>query len=137
MTGTRITCIASQGATEVFPWSSLATADLVEQARVETLAWIKRLRLVPYGAVSMRERFTYRDDSLWWFTELYLQKMRQLDQAVLTLLALDAARAHHAPARRNVDTADAAPAAAARAVCAARGVPVEVRGGAQAPPLSR
>ena len=27
----------------------------------------------------MRERFTYRGDSLWWFTELYLHKMRRLD----------------------------------------------------------
>ena len=28
----------------------------------------------------MRQRFTYRDDSLWWFTEIYLHKMRQLER---------------------------------------------------------
>jgi hypothetical protein len=36
------------------------------------------LRLTPYDDVSMRERFTYRGDSLWWFTELYLHKMRRV-----------------------------------------------------------
>ena len=49
----------------------------------------------------MRERFTFRGDSLWWFTELYLQKMRRLDTAVAGVLALEARlRRHvHAPAR--------------------------------------
>ena len=52
----------------------------------------------------MRERFTYRGDSLWWFTELYLHKMRRLDTAVAVTLALEALRARDAPrasARRH------------------------------------
>jgi hypothetical protein len=68
----------------------------------------------------MRERFVYRGDSLWWFTELYLQKMRQLDRAVLTVLALDAARAQHAPARIVVDGADAATPRLRGPLCRAR-----------------
>ena len=112
MNNTRVTCISAQGAEHELSFTALATPDLVDRARTETNAWIKRLRLVPYGGVSMRERFRYRDDSLWWFTELYLQKMRQLDQAVLTVLALDHARAQHAPARLVVTAADAATIAA-------------------------
>ena len=67
----------------------------------------------------MRERFTYRDDSLWWFTEIYLHKMRRLERAVAIILALEAARDRHAPARIEIGEADdvarAAGAAFARA----------------------
>jgi len=133
MTPIRVTCVSAQGLEREQSFASLVSPAVAEQARVDTIAWIKRLRLVPYGDVSMRERFCYRDDSLWWFTELYLHKMRQLDQAVLTVLALDAVRAQQAPARLVITGADAATAAAARAFSAARGVPVELRGGATAP----
>ncbi len=144
MAGPRLTLYSAQGASRRVPFADLVTPELAEHARVDTNAWIKRLRLVPYapdprsghgaGTQTMRERFVYRGDSLWWFTELYLQKMRQLDRAVLVVLALDAARAHHAPARLVIEGADAATAAAARAFGAARGVTVDVPGGAPAPP---
>ena len=134
MTETRVISISAQGAERVSSLGELVTPDVADRARADTNAWIKRLRLVPYGGVSMRERFRYRDDSLWWFTELYLQKMRQLDQAVLTVLALDSAQAQYAPARLAISGADAATAAAARAFGAARGIPVDLRGGAPAPP---
>src|SRR5882724_7150695 len=77
-------------------------AGAQETARVETNRWIKRLRLVSYDGRSMRERFTYRGDSLWWFTELYLHKMRQLEEAVSVVLALDAAASQHAPHRIEI-----------------------------------
>ena len=44
------------------------------------IAWIKRLRLVRTTAASRcASGSRIRGDSLWWFTELYLHKMRQLD----------------------------------------------------------
>ena len=127
MSKSRITFVSAQGAEREVPLSSLVTPELADRARAETNAWIKRLRLVPYGGVSMRERFQYRNDSLWWFTELYLQKMRQLDQAVLTVLALDNARDQFAPARIVVKAAGATTAVAARAFGASRGLPVDLR----------
>src|SRR5688572_27356291 len=130
----RVICVSAQGAERDMSLSSLVTPDLAERARADTNAWIKRLRLVPYGGVSMRERFRYRDDSLWWFTELYLQKMRQLDQAMLTVMALDAACEQHAPARLIVKAAGGATASAARAFGAARNLSVELRGGEPAKP---
>ncbi len=133
MAGTQVTCISTGGATRVLPFTALVTPALAERARDETNAWIKRLRLVPYDTVPMRERFRYRDDSLWWFTELYLQKMRQLDQAVLTVLALDAAQAEYAPARILIDAAGTATATAARAFSAARGLPIDLSSGGAGP----
>jgi len=133
MSASELTITSGSGETLVLPWSTLATAVVHAQARVESNAWIKRLRLVPYGDVPMRDRFTYRGDSLWWFTELYLHKMRRLETAVVTVLVLDAVRARHAPARLALSGADATTAAAGRAWGAARGVIVATPG---APPLS-
>ena len=52
---TSLTLTSGGGETLVLPWSSLATADVRAHARVESNAWIKRLRLVPYGDVPMRD----------------------------------------------------------------------------------
>jgi hypothetical protein len=124
---TTVTLVGRGGAAERRPLSALMTADLREQAREESYQWIKRLRLVSYDGASMRERFTYGGDALWWFTELYLHKMRRLDTAVATILAL--ARVHEAfdPARIVLDSAVDAAREAALAFGRAHGVPVEAR----------
>ena len=123
----KITCVTPQGRRLEHDRASLLTPAVREAARVETNHWIKRLRLVRYGSQTMRERFTYRRDSLWWFTELYLHKMRRLDAAVETVLALGAARDLGAGSL-TVDTPDPAVRDAAAAFGRARGVPIEVRG---------
>ena len=122
-----------QGRTRTATLPELLEARGREQARVEANRWIKSLRLAPYDGVPMRQRFHYRGDSLWWFTELYLHKMRRLDTAVAVILALDAARDAEAPARVVVHTDDYAAREAAAAFGAARRVPVEVRGANRAP----
>mgnify|MGYP002628839009 CR=1 FL=1 len=134
MADTHIICVSGTGIERRQSLGALITPALAEQARADTNAWIKSLRRVPYGGLTMRNRFRYRDDSLWWFTELYLQKMRQLDGAVLTVLALEHAQADDAPARLIIEGADATTAAAALAFGAAHGVPTDIRGGAGAPP---
>lgn len=128
MSAPRVTCVSSGGAVQSPAWTELATPLLADAVRSDANAWIKRLRLVSYGEQAMRARFTYRGESLWWFTELYLHKQRQLDAALLTVRALDAARAQHAPARVVVSGASWAVAAAARAWGAARSVPVDTPG---------
>ena len=89
MSGATVTCFTSQGHEIHTDIASLLSPELRETARAEANQWIKRLRLVPYGDRTMRERFVYQGDSLWWFTELYLHKMRKLDRAVSVTLALD------------------------------------------------
>ena len=124
----RFTLTSAQGRTRSAALSDLLDAAGREEARSATIRWIKSLRLAPFAGVPMRQRFHYRGDSLWWFTELYLQKMRRLDSAMTVILALEAAHDAHAPARIIVETDDYAASAAARAFGAARRIPVDVRG---------
>ena len=131
-----ITSLSSQGRRVTSDRSALLTPALRETARVETNRWIKRLRLVRYGAASMRERFSYRGGSLWWFTELYLHKMRRLESAVETILALDHARAAGA-AGFVVETRDEASRQAAAAFGVARGIPVSFEGVPSTPEAHR
>jgi hypothetical protein len=125
---TTIECRSGQGRTRSSEIDALLTADRRERARVDANAWIKSLRLAPYDGRSMRERFTYRGDSLWWFTELYLHKMRRLDTAVEAALALDAAVEAESPASLAVTSSDAVVRHVATAFGAARRLPVDVQG---------
>ena len=128
MSAATVICYTAQGHEIRTDIATLLTPQLREATRVEANRWIKRLRLVRYGNQTMRERFVYQGDSLWWFTELYLHKMRKLDRAVSVTLALDAARERHAAVRLAVETADLVTRDAAHAFGRARGVPVETRG---------
>jgi hypothetical protein len=62
----------------------------IERAAVGAAGWIKALRGLTVDGVPLRERFTYRGDSLWWFAELYLHKQGVIDQLWRTALALEA-----------------------------------------------
>jgi Capsule polysaccharide biosynthesis protein len=128
-----LTCVSPQGHETRVDLASALSPELGDAARVEANAWIKRLRLVPFDGRGMRERFTYRGDSLWWFTELYLHKGRRLDTAVAVTLALDAAREQHAPSRLIVETDDLVVRHTAEAFGRARGLPVEIRGAVTSP----
>jgi hypothetical protein len=123
----KITCISTHKRVTC-DRAALLTPALREAARVETNAWIKRLRLVRYDGTIMRERFTYRNESLWWFTELYLHKRRQLDEAVETILALGAAQESGA-LEFNVGTSDRAGRLAAVAFGQATGSRVTLQPG--------
>jgi hypothetical protein len=90
--------------------------------------WIKRLRLVSYDGVSMRQRFRYRGDSLWWFTELYLHKSKRLDVAVSTVLALESARDQYQPTRMSVQSGDPDVRDAAEAFGRSRNIAMELQG---------
>src|SRR5262245_39870895 len=123
-----VTCKTPQGRRIVTDLSSALSAAAREQTRIDANHWIKSLRLAPYGGTSMRERFTFRGDSLWWFPELYLHKMRRLDTAVSTILALEAIKDAHQPVRLIVETADPTIRVAARAFGDASGTSLEVDG---------
>ncbi len=131
---TTITCVSAQGATWRVPAAVVHDPRRRDRAREATIAWIKRLRLVSYDGEPMRTRFTYRGDSLWWFTELYLHKMRQLDVAVETVLTLAAVREAHAPASLLVETTSDAVRDAALAFGDAHRIGVTVSG---VPPATR
>ena len=133
MTRASITCVSREGRTVTGALESFLTPARRDAVRSDANAWIKRLRHARYDGASMRDRFQYRGDSLWWFTELYLHKTRRLETAVGTIAALDAACEAHDPARLVVDSSDSAVADSARAFGAARRRAVEVRGAGTTP----
>jgi hypothetical protein len=130
MTGATLTCVSRNGRTLEVALDDCLTPAHRESVRSDANAWIKRLRLADFGGVSMRDKFTYRGESLWWFTELYLHKMRRFEAALATVTALDAAVAQHQPAHLVVTSSASAVREAARAFGSARRGSVEVPGGA-------
>jgi hypothetical protein len=45
-----------------------------ERATIDAIAWIKSLRDARVDGQRLRQRFTFRGDSLWWFAELYCKQ---------------------------------------------------------------
>jgi hypothetical protein len=68
-----------------------------EQAAVAAHAWIKELRLVSVDGQPFRRRFLFRDDSLWWFAELYLHKQQVILEIFRTIAALERLIARETP----------------------------------------
>ncbi len=60
-----------------------------EHATVDAITWIKGLRHARVEGVPLRHRFTFRDDSLWWFAELYLHKQQVILSLFRALTALE------------------------------------------------
>lgn len=74
---------------------ALLTPAAVDAAEHAANAWVKALRHARVDGVPFRDRFTLRGDSLWWFAEIYLHKMRVVSRAhrvIAALGALDAER---------------------------------------------
>jgi len=61
-----------------------------ERAAADALAWIKDLRRARVDGQSLRQRFTFRGDSLWWFAELYLHKQQVVVHLFRGIAALQA-----------------------------------------------
>jgi hypothetical protein len=59
-----------------------------ERAHHAAYAWIKSLRHLPIDGIPFRDRFRAREDSLWWFTELYLHKQQTILDVHRTIFAL-------------------------------------------------
>ncbi|MCU0256965.1 MAG: hypothetical protein MUF60_09480 [Vicinamibacterales bacterium] len=62
------------GAERTVPLAGALDATAAERAHADAIAWVKALRHARVDGASLRDRFTCRGDSLWWFTELYLHK---------------------------------------------------------------
>jgi hypothetical protein len=60
-----------------------------EAAVTDAHAWIKSLRHARVDGQPFRRRFTFRDDSLWWFAELYLHKQQVVLAIFRTIAALE------------------------------------------------
>jgi hypothetical protein len=97
----------------------------LEQADVEANRWIKRLRHARVDGAALRDRFTHRGDSLWWFAELYLHKRRVITRAHRAIAALESLADADPRARWVVDGSDHVVGCLAHAVAVRRGVACE------------
>jgi hypothetical protein len=90
-----------------------------EDAAVQARGWIKALRHARVDGEPLRRRFTFRGDSLWWFTELYLHKTGAIATITATIAAIQALLDRENPASvslvRGNDAARLIVAQAARA----------------------
>ena len=86
--------------------SSYLDADAQERATADALRWIKHLRNLRVDGDTFRNRFTYRDDSLWWFSEIYLHKQRLVESIFKTSASLEALSAQEQPRSLNLDSGD-------------------------------
>lgn len=110
------------GRTAIVDLEALVTGDRAERAASEAIAWIKSLRHASVEGQTLRDRFTYRGDSLWWFAELFLHRERQVDRWHRAALALEALCAQDRPDALGVEAPDRVlaqlvPQAAARHGC--------------------
>jgi hypothetical protein len=110
------------GRVEVVDLDALVVGDRAERAATDALAWIKSLRHAVVDGQTLRDRFTYRGDSLWWFAELFLHREGRVDLWHRTALALDVLCAEQQPAAIGVAAPDRVlallvPQAAARHGC--------------------
>ncbi len=64
--------------------------DEAERADLDANVWVKSLRHARVDEVPLRARFRYRDDSLWWFAELFLHKHGDTAGIHRRIRALDA-----------------------------------------------
>ncbi|MEO7272750.1 MAG: hypothetical protein ABIX28_15395 [Vicinamibacterales bacterium] len=93
-----------------------------EAAAQAANAWIKSLRHLLVDGVPLRRRFTHREDSLWWFAELYLHKQQVVLQLFQTIVALDAVLAREGPSAIEVAEGDRLVRTVAARFARARGV---------------
>lgn len=85
---TSIEYVTSAGARHTTLSALLGPED--EEAAFEAeYRWIKALRWLDVDGVPLRRRFTVRDDSLWWFAELFLHKQQNILKTCRALIALD------------------------------------------------
>jgi hypothetical protein len=130
-----VICRTAMGAETRVALAQALDAEAIERAHVEANAWIKALRQARVGAASFRDRFSYRDDSLWWFAELYLHKVGRVTLWHAAIAALSRVIALHTPASIDLATPSPTLAGIGREMARLRGV--SWRGPVTLPPAWR
>ena len=97
-------------------------ADAVERATVSAIEWIKQLRYARVEGRTLRQSFTSRGDSLWWFAELYLHKQQVISQIFRTLAALETVAEREQPRTLQCKTGGALTREIVARFAAARGL---------------
>lgn len=94
--------IASASGTRDVALADYLDAQGEERAVASAYRWIKTLRQLEVDRMPLRERFTFRGDSLWWFAELYLHKTEVVRELFRITVALEALVARERPGAISV-----------------------------------
>jgi len=97
-------------------------ACMAETAERDANRWIKSLRHAVVDGIPLRDRFTYRGDSLWWFAELYLHKLHVAASILRAVFALEGLIVREGPAALMVVSGDEVLRAMAPLVAARHGI---------------
>jgi Capsule polysaccharide biosynthesis protein len=106
-----------------------------ERATIDSIAWIKSLREARVDGLRLRQRFTFRGDSLWWFAELYLHKQQVITELFRALTALETLVDRDRPGAMHFVRGGGIVQGLAPQVAAARGIAYHGPGGFRRPAL--
>lgn len=79
MTDDALLLIETAGGSRQVRLGDYLSLDEIEQADRDAIDWIKRVRTADIKGRPLRDALTYRGDSLWWFVEIYLHRMRVIE----------------------------------------------------------
>jgi hypothetical protein len=114
--------IAGEGGQRTVQLASYLDTEQQEHATVDARRWIKQLRRLRVDGSPFRDRFTYRDDSLWWFSEIFLHKQRVIDEIFRVTASLGRLIDQEQPHNLTLDRGDVVTRLLAPQVAAARRV---------------
>jgi hypothetical protein len=97
--------LSCRGARKTVSLSTYLTPAGEQGAHQDAYSWIKALRRLPLGGSTFRDRFAARNDSLWWFTEIYLHKERAVLEVFRTINAFETLIASERPDGIEVSSA--------------------------------
>jgi len=95
---TRVIMVTKGGERRDVDLEDYLDAEALEACERDANAWIKGLRHALVDRVVLRDRLTFRGDSMWWFIELYLHKQRTVVSAYRFVRALETLVARERPA---------------------------------------
>jgi hypothetical protein len=121
--------VESSGAKRRVNLDDYLTPAIEESAIASANEWIKALRNADVDGQPMRRRFTYRGDSLWWFTELYLHKTQTLERLFRAAMTLEELAARERPQALVLESGGRIVRGLAPQVAAARGIAFRGTGG--------
>ena len=93
---------------QAYPVDLAAAIDAAsaERADADANLWIKGLRHCRVEGLALRDRFTHRGDSLWWFCEIYLHRMRVITRVHRAIAGLEHVAQERPGAEWQVDGTD-------------------------------
>jgi hypothetical protein len=119
-----LSIVTSRG-TRPFVADDWLDASAADRAAADANQWIKSLRHARVDGQSLRDRFTHRGDSLWWFAELYLHKLQVVTRAFRAVAALERLAEAERGGRWLLSGSDPVVGCIARAVAERHGVAVD------------